>query len=143
MSREHAIEEPDDGRGQEHPLRLVPVEAEQADHLAKTGSADDQLLARGYPVAYPVGLVTPDLVANDDDPALTYVLVAQLHRELERLPTSDQRVMRLIWGIGCRPHTHRETAELTGLTRHGVMATLRRSMNRLQEAFGAGATDSR
>jgi len=101
---------------------------------------DEALLALGLPVAQPAGDDLPDVVderADVHEATVIRMRTAQLHRYLREMDPLDSKVMRLVWGIGCRPHTQMEAAARTGRSRAAVRSALARSMDELCVRFGA------
>jgi len=108
------------------------------------GELEQALAGLGIPVAVPVGDMLPDRVDETVDvheAAVINIEIAQLRRFLRELPPLDGKVMRLVWGIGCRPHTRGEAAESTGLSRVGVRDALTRGMSELRMRFGVEEAD--
>lgn len=100
---------------------------------------DEALLALGLPVAQPAGDDLPDVVdehADVHEATVISMQTAQLHRYLREMDPLDSKVMRLVWGIGCRPHTQMEAAARTGRSRAAVRSALARSMDELCVRFG-------
>lgn len=108
-------------------------------------SDEEALLALGLPVALPAGDDLPDLIDEDADvhqAAVVSIQTAQLHRYLREMDPWDSKVMRLVWGIGCPPHTQMEAAARTGRTRAAIRGALARSMDELGLRFGAELPDA-
>lgn len=149
------------------PVRLHAVPAPDTDEFAQliaelaveeklpsqsSGSAwqdlradEEALPAHGLPVALAAGHEFPEVVDEDADvheAAVLNIQTARLHRYLRDMPPMDSKVVRLIWGIGCRPHTRAETATTTGLSRKAVNRALVRGMRELRVRFGVRFPDA-
>ena len=108
-------------------------------------SDEEALLALGLPVALPAGDDLPELVDEDSDvheAAVVNIQTACLHRYLREMDPRDSKVIRLVWGIGCQPHTQMEAAARTGRSREAVRSALTRGMGELRVRFGAGLPDA-
>jgi len=105
---------------------------------------DEALLAEGLPVAFPYGDQPPELPDEDADvhkAAVRSIEHARLHRYIRQLPPTDNKALRLYWGIGGEPHSQGEVAERMGLTLDAVRWTLNRAMRALRAHYGVDLVD--
>jgi len=58
----------------------------------------------------------------------------QLATALERLPAREERVIRLVYGIGCNPQTLAMIAERFNVSPHRVSQLHHRALRRMREA---------
>lgn len=96
-------------------------------------------------MALPAGNEVPDVVdegADVHEAAVLNIRTALLHRFLRDMSPLDGKVIRLVWGIGCRTHTRAETATTTGLSREAVNRALARGMGELRVRFGVQSPDA-
>lgn len=106
---------------------------------------EEAILALGLPVALAVGDELPEVADEDVDvheAAVLNIQTARLHRYLREMAPFDSKVIRLVWGIGCRPQTQAETATTTGASRAAVGRALQRGMRELRLRFGVLSPDA-
>jgi len=99
-------------------LLAVSSPADISSFDAGLGDDEAQLLGAGLPVALPVGDRLPELddpSADVHEQAVTNIQTGALYKHLREMPRLEARVVRLVWGIGCRPHSHARAAEKTGI----------------------------
>lgn len=80
-----------------------------------------------------------DVVGEDDD-LLDTVCTRQQVRQMRRamaecLTPQERQVIRMRYGIGCRPSRQREVAEKIGLSRSYVSRIEKRALQKLKEAL--------
>jgi hypothetical protein len=144
-----AVPDPDTDEFAQLIAELAAEQHEPVDEAASVSwelrSDEEALLALGLPVATSAGDELPDLVDEDTDvhqAAVINIQTAQLHRYLREMNALDSKAIRLVWGIGCRPHTQLQAAQRTGRSREAVCRSLKRGMRELRVRFGVGLPDA-
>ena len=83
---------------------------------------------------------TPDHVVTDE--VVTSLAYARLHRQVDRLPDLERRVVRWSFGLGIRPGAAQEAltvaqiADRLNMTRPQVRDIRERALDRLRQTYG-------
>lgn len=70
-----------------------------------------------------------------EEEAIARTMSIALYREVRKLPVAERRAVALHFGLGCDPHSVRETADAMGTSAGSAHRLIKRGVARLRDAL--------